>query len=141
MAKLTDEKLIQELMDEFGWPRDETINGYVAIRIDCANDYEIDGAYEIERIDDLFHSDKFDYGITDDWSACRQAENDGVKFINDINGLEKGRYIDTPENRKHCEQYINEHPDVKIDNWLFDDKITDWFRETYIDKFGDSGNQ
>ena len=41
-----------------------------------------------------------------DFEASRLAEKNGVKFINDIKGLEKGLYIDTPENRKIVERAI-----------------------------------
>ena len=136
MAKLTDEKMIRELMDKYGWSREATINGYDAFGICGANDYEIDGALEICRVDDLYCCKEFDYGIDDDWSACRQAESDGVKFINDVDGLEKGRYVDTPENRRRCEKYIEEHPDVRVENWLFKDKVSAWFRDVYINEFG-----
>lgn len=49
--------------------------------------------------------DDFDYGIGTDEDACVQAEKDGVKFINDIEGVDKRRYIDTPLNRWLLEVY------------------------------------
>lgn len=101
MAKLTDEKLIRELMDKYGWSREATINGY-----DIFEDE--DCTLTVCRIDDLYYSDKFDYGINCDEDACEQAAKDGVKFVNDIKGLEKNRYIDTPENRELCKQYVVE---------------------------------
>lgn len=137
MAKLTDEKLIRELMDEHGWSREATINGYDVFCESCVSDNTIDGALTICRVDALYCDDRFDYGINDDMEACEQAEKDGVKFINDVDGLERGRYIDTPENRKHCKQYIAEYPDARIENWLFSDDVTVWFRDYYINKYGD----
>lgn len=101
MAKLTDEKLINKLMNEYGWSREATINGYDV--------FESDGALEVCRVDDLYYCDKFDYGIDTDEDACKQAEQDGVKFINDMEGLEKHRYVDTPENREYCKRWLTTH--------------------------------
>jgi hypothetical protein len=99
MAKLNNEKLISELMDMYGWSREETINGYGYFEDEF-------GAVEICRIDDLHWCGEFDYGIDTDEDACMQAEKDGVKFINDIEGIDKRRYIDTPKNRMLCEEYV-----------------------------------
>ena len=92
MAKLTDENLIGRLMYEYGWSREEVINGYGFFQDEF-------GLVEVCRIDDLFWCDDFDYGIETDEDACVQAEKDGVRFINDIEGVDKRRYIDTPLNR------------------------------------------
>lgn len=104
MAKLTNEKLIGELMSVYGWSREETINGYGFFE----NEF---GAVEVCRIDDLLWCDEFDYGIDTDEDACVQAEKDGVKFINDIKGIDKRRYIDTPKNRMLCEEYVRTYLD------------------------------
>jgi hypothetical protein len=92
MAKLTDEILIGQLMYEYGLSREEVINGYGFFE----NEF---GAVEVCRIDDLYWCDEFDYGIETDEDAGIQAEKDGVKFINNIEGVDKHRYIDTPRNR------------------------------------------
>lgn len=69
-------------------------------------------ALHIEKIDvvELFGGD---------FEAARQAEADGFcTFINDVEGLERGTYIDTPENRAHCTAYIEKHPEYRIENQL-----------------------
>lgn len=133
MRKLTDETLIKELMEEYGWSREETINGYGIFA--CYNsDTCIEGAEVVEAIGEL--NEEFDYGFEcSDFKACRQAEIDGVKFINDIKGLEKGYYIDTPENRKLCIKELSEHPEYRIENWLFKEEFK-MYKELYIKTFG-----
>ena len=133
--KLTDEKLVAELMKDYGWSREETINGYGVFEVIVARDYEITGAWMVVCIDSLYGDYRFDYGITDDWDACRQAEKDGVKFINDMDGLEKGRYVDTPENRRICAAYLAEHPEARIENW-FSECSAD-FQADYVERYGD----
>ena len=76
------------------------------------SDNVIEGALIIETIGEV---GKFD----SDFEACRQAEKDGIKFINDIEGLEKGLYIDTKENRKICLQALKESNKYHIDNLIF----------------------
>lgn len=133
MKKLTDEVLTKKLMEEYGWSKEETINGYGIFA--CYNsDTCIEGAEVIEAIGEL--NEEFDYGFEfGDFSACRQAEVDGVKFINDIKGLEKGYYIDTPENRKFCSKELLEHPKYRIENWLFK-KEFEMYKTLYIKTFG-----
>lgn len=133
MKKITDEKMINDLMKDYGWTREETINGYSIFA--CYNsDTVVEGAEIIEVIGEL--QDEFDYGFEeDDFSACRQAELDGVKFINDIDGLEKGCYIDTPENRELCIKELAEHPQYRIENWLFKEG-SEHYRDLYIETFG-----
>lgn len=134
VGKLTDEKLIAELMEDYGWPHEETVNGYGEFTMHGASDYDIDGAVEICRIDDLYMDKRTNYGFDDDWDACRQAEKDGVKFINDIDGLEKGRYVDTPENRAICAAYLHAHPQSRIENWFSSACTT--YQNDYVEKFG-----
>lgn len=134
MAKLTDDKLIKELIDKYGWTREETINGY-GVFYASGSSTVLEDVAVIEVIGDL--QSEFDYGFTNgDWSACRQAEADGVKFINDIDGLERGCYIDTPENRAECERQIREFPECRVENWLFKDECSEEYRTLYIEKFG-----
>ena len=96
MAKLTDEHLRGRLMYEHGLSREEVVNGYGFFE-------NYFGLVEVCHIDALFWCDDFDYGIETDEDACAQAEKDGVKFINDIEGVDKHRYINTPKNRRLCE--------------------------------------
>lgn len=133
-AKLTDKNLIKRLMKDYGYSREETIKGYSAFT--CYNsDVVIDGATVVEVIGDL--NDEHDYGFENgDFSACRQAEKDGVKFINDIDGLEKGCYVDTPENREICIKGLQEHPEYRIENWLFNETCSEEYRNAYIETFG-----
>lgn len=71
----------------------------------------IDNALHVKSIDSLLQ-------YQSDWEACRMAEKQGVRFINDMPGLEKGYYIDTPENREICKQALIEHPEFRVENWL-----------------------
>lgn len=68
----------------------------------------------IDKIDDI---DKFDSGF----EASRQAEKDGIKFINDIEGLEKGLYIDTKENREICLNTLRESDKYNINRIISED--------------------
>lgn len=103
----------QEAIDEAverGWSVEDAVKGY-AIFEDHGSDITIDGSLIVMRIDDIC---KFD----DDFDACRQAEKDGILFINDIDGLEKGCYVDTPENRKICAKALIKFPYYRIANIL-----------------------
>lgn len=107
--ELTDRSFnIPELIKAFGV---ENINKGYWVCTAHNSDVVIDGAQIIERIDMLGLFD-------DDFDACRQAEKDGVKFINDIDGLEKGCYIDTPENREHCLIMLEKYPNYRVENWI-----------------------
>jgi len=89
--------------------------GYDIFQSD-GSEYFIDGALIVEKIDsmNLFKND---------FEACRQAEKDGViMFINDIDGLEKGCYVDTPTNRKYCIEMIKKYPQYRIENWMNPDE-------------------
>ena len=128
MAKLTDEKSIAELLDA-GWKRDEIINGYGIFEYcDYAVDFPvINSAKHIEMLSSLlddvheFVDDKFDYGYRNNFDALYQARLDGVKFIDDIDGLQKGIYLDTPENREYCEKFLKDNPEYRVENWMNND--------------------
>jgi len=89
----------------------------------------IEGAVVVERIDELFFFET-------DFDACRQAEKDRVAFINDIPGLEKGCYVDTPENRKHCAEMLEKYPEYRIENWLTPDNSE--YYHIYMSVFGET---
>lgn len=48
--------------------------------------------------------------IYTDFDAGLDAKKDGIKLIDDIDGIYKDLYIDTPQNRQIIEAYISEHP-------------------------------
>ena len=47
----------------------------------------------------------------DDFDAAKTASKAGVKLIHDIEGIYKGFYVDTPENRTIIADYMAKHPD------------------------------
>lgn len=68
----------------------------------------IPNAEHIERNDEMINRLPEGY---DDFSAAKTAKKAGIKLINDIEGIYKDLYIDTPENRKIILEYINKHPE------------------------------
>ena len=50
----------------------------------------------------------------DDFAAAQLAKKDGVKLINDIDGIYKDFYVDTEKNRKVISDYMNAHPDANL---------------------------
>ena len=94
--------------------------GYMQCRQEYYNESSavIPNAMHIEHVPQLATFDCV-------WDACRQAEKDGVMFINDMEGLEKGFYVDTPENRKICADGLKQYPNLRIENWL-DIEDGDW---------------
>lgn len=108
MRTLTENDVLDLLED--GYSQEEINKGYGEFYCSGSNSV-IDGALIIEKIDAV---NKFE----SDWDASRQAEKDGVKFINDINGLEKGSYIDTLENRKLCTEMLEKYPEYRIENLM-----------------------
>lgn len=75
-----------------------------------------------------------DSGFWNDFDCCRKAEKDGIKLINDIPGLEKGRYVDTPKNRELCIHILEADPRYRVENWL---KTYTQFGHAYIREYGD----
>lgn len=72
---------------------------------DCIPD-----AIHIERIDEIIEK----IGViddVDDFEAAKIAQSDGIKLIDDIDGIYKNFYVDTEDNRKIIEEYITEHPE------------------------------
>jgi len=72
--------------------------------------------------------------FSSNWDACREAEKHGTEFINDMPGLEKGYYVDTPANRQLCENALLRNPDLRIDNWI-DIEDGEWGTR-YAEHFG-----
>ena len=112
------------LCAEEGWTADELSKGY-AICI-SNGEYDIPGALQVDRIDCL----GFFASIAD---ALNQAELDGVAFINDIDGIEKGVYVDTPENREICKEALLKHPELHIENLL--PKMSVEYQKFYTEKY------
>lgn len=98
---------------ELGWTESQIEKGYDFFEATGSTSI-IDGAIVVESISDvgLFESD---------WDACREAEKDGVKFINDVEGLEKGCYVDTPDNREHCINMLKIHSKYNVSNLIKED--------------------
>lgn len=91
---------------ENGWTIEQINKGYDVFEVQGSKSV-IDGALVVELIGDV--------GLfTSDFDACRQAEKDGIKFINDVYELEKGCYIDSPENRAHCLSMLEKHEEFKV---------------------------
>lgn len=133
--------LSQEIYDDFrrkgldnadiwltvnAWGVDAVERGYDIFTC-SGSDVIVEGALVVEMISEL---DRFE----SDFEACRQAEKDGVKFINDVDGLEKGCYVDTPENRALCVEMLKENPGYRVENWL---DVNSDFGRKYVEHFGD----
>lgn len=123
MKILTESEVLDLLAD--GYSQEEIDKGYGEFFC-TGNELIIDGALIIEKIDAV---NKFE----DDWEASRQAEKDGVKFINDIEGLEKGCYVDTPENRKLCIDMLEKYPEYKVETLMH--KCNNEYWEIYKNYF------
>jgi len=133
IEKPMNEEEITKLMKKGNYTKEEVVNGYVVCAV-YNSDIIIEGAEIVECIDELVN--EHDYGFKDDFGACRQAEKDGVKFINDIDGLEKGCYIDTPKNREICTEALKKYPEFRVENWLFKSTCLEIYRNLYIKTFG-----
>lgn len=72
---------------------------------DCIPDAE-----HIERVDDVV-SKLGKLEEIDDFVAAQMAKADGIKLIDDIEGIYKDFYVDTEENRRIIRKYIEEHPE------------------------------
>ena len=70
------------------------------------SEYYIPDALHIEKLDEM---NLFE----DDDQASIQAEKDGIKFINDMEGVPKRVYIDTEENRKIIVAMLELYPEYK----------------------------
>ena len=70
----------------------------------------IPNAEHIERIDELVERlGKLDE--IDDFVAAQIAKADGIKLIDNIEGIYKDFYVDTEENRRIIHEYMEEHPE------------------------------
>lgn len=73
-------------------------------------------------------------GLWDDFAGCRRAEEDGIRLINDMPGLEKGRYVDTPENREICRECLERKPVYRVENWM---RTYSGYGRKYSETYGD----
>lgn len=73
-------------------------------------------------------------GFWNDFDCCRKAEKNGIKLINDMPGLEKGRYVDTPKNRELCIHVLETDPRYRVENWL---ETYTQFGHAYVKEYGD----
>lgn len=125
MKQLSQEKVKECL--ELGWTLEQIEKGYDIFEVSGSEDI-INGALVVQLINDVA---KFD----SDWDACRQAEQDGIKFINDMDGLEKGCYIDTVENRKHCAEFLAKHPEYRIEHLIIKEGENSQYYKRYKNYF------
>lgn len=125
MKNLSQEKVDECL--ELGWTKEQIEKGYDIFEV-SGSESIINGALVVQLIGDVA---KFE----SDWDACRQAEKDGIKFINDIEGLEKGCYVDTEENRKHCEECLSKHPEYRIENLMTEEEENSQYYKRYKEYF------
>lgn len=102
-----DAALIDELVQD--WGIDNLVAGYCIGTSD--SDIDIPDAYLVTRIDAL-DTTMFE----NEFDALQQARRDGVPLIDDIPGIEKGRYLDTEENRKVCRKALERNPSLRIEN-------------------------
>lgn len=86
------------------WGFEKTAKGYDIFVAD--GDQDIINAEQIQRIDEV---ERFD----GDLSACEQAEKDGIQLIYGMDGVEDGRYIDTPENRETIHDSLRKYGSPK----------------------------
>ena len=66
--------------------------------------------------------------------AYQQAVKDGIQFINDMPGLQKGFYLDTPGNRQICANTLVANPELRIENWI---NLKSIFGRNYAAQFPD----
>lgn len=70
----------------------------------------IPGALHIEKIDS---AKKF----SDDYAAAKQAAQDGIPIIHDMEGVEDWTYVDTYENRALIEAVFHKYPECDTRTW------------------------
>lgn len=99
LARYGEEDLfkdIDELSDE------EVENGFYIVQTDASDSPYM--ALEVQRIDAIA-----DLGIpgipATDEEAGERAQRVGIPFINDIPGVDKDRFVDTPENRELVQKF------------------------------------
>lgn len=106
--KVTEEYLNKEIkkIDELSINQINNEKHYIQT-LSVAYDNELPGEYEIIERDDSNHP----AGYSDD-DALVDAKKDGLLFIEDMPFIQKGFYLDTPENRENLTKAIN----LKINN-------------------------
>ena len=107
-----------------GWAIEDLARGYVITSSD--SDVNVPDALCVEPI--------YTLGYFNNWEACVRARKDGIRFIDDIPGLEKGFYIDTPKNRELCKEAIGKRPELRIES-IFP-KLDEDYRELYTKAYG-----
>ena len=107
-----------------GWAIEDLARGYVITSSD--SDVNVPDALCVEPI--------YTLGYFNNWEACVRARKDGIRLIDDIPGLEKGYYIDTPKNRELCKEAIGKRPELRIES-IFP-KLDEDYRELYTKAYG-----
>ena len=94
--------------------------GYVIALCDNGDSYIV-GALHIERDDNLVP-----WKYEDDAQAAKAAEQDGIKLIYGMEGVEDGIYLDTPDNRRTLKAALREHihkPSIRETMQKFNEQI------------------
>lgn len=81
-----------------------------AVAVCCSAWDIIPDAEHIERIASVAERQGYDETF-DDFAAAQLAKKDGVKLIDDIDGIYKDFYVDTDKNRKVINDYMTTHPE------------------------------
>lgn len=110
--ELTAQEIAHALED--GWDAQAVKNGYAVF---SSSGYENQIGAPVLLIEQIDCLDLY----AGDFDACRQAELDGVKLINDLDGLEKGLYLDTPKNRQACAMWLQAHPEDRVERMMAED--------------------
>lgn len=109
LDKALDEVLLQMPDKEFVMLYNKYCEKVYAPAICNASDCVPD-AIHIERVDEILEKIGV-YDDVDDFEAAKIAQSDGIKLIDDIEGIYENFYVDTKDNRKIIEDYIAEHPE------------------------------
>lgn len=87
-----------------------TMNQKVYTIATCSSAWDIiPDAEHIERVTEIAEQQGFDETF-DDFAAARLAKEDGVKLIDDIDGIYRNFYIDSIKNRRIIKDYMDAHP-------------------------------
>lgn len=124
--KELDDCDIEEMIEDWGL---EAVEKGYAVFADRETSIHM-GEY-IDKIDELqtFNTSK---------AARKQAAKDGVKFINDMEGVEPNFYIDTPKNREHIAGVLHEYrkmskppitPKSEVNGFILTDDDTFQYRK------------
>ncbi len=90
-------------------------NGYVIIAVSedqpqINPNNIVPGALYVDAIFDYPESEQLRW--YQEVNPILKFKKDGGSFINDIPGLKKNFYIDTPKNRDYINNYLSKHPEV-----------------------------